>query len=375
MGIATVTRTVPFFNYPHVYLSHRDEYLKIMDDVCSRGAFIQQRDLAEFEVSLAQYNRVKYALGVANGTDALIMSLLAAGIGRGDEVIFCSHTFVATAASIHHVGAIPVPAEVGPDHLIDPQSVEEKITPRTRAIMPTQLNGRVADMDALQALADRHGLLIIEDSAQGMGARYKGRFSGTFGVAGTISYYPAKNLGAFGDAGAILTNDDRVYEELLSLRDHGRGADGDVRRWGFNSRLDNLQAAILHAKFKRYDAEVARRRAIASLYQAQLDDVKELRLPPAPGSEPDRFDVFQNYELLAERRDELREFLKANGVGTLIQWGGKAVHQFRKLCLNAHLPYTDWFFTRCIMLPMNTSLNDDDVAYVCDKVREFYGYH
>jgi dTDP-4-amino-4,6-dideoxygalactose transaminase len=368
------SRTVPFFNYPHVYLSHRDEYLKIMDDVCSRGAFIQQRDLIEFERSLAEYNRVKYALGVANGTDALIMSLLAAGVGRGDEVIFCSHTFVATAAAIHHASATPVPAEVGNDHLIDPKSVEEKITPRTRAIMPTQLNGRVADMDALQAIATRHNLLIIEDSAQGMGAKYKGRFSGTFGMAGTISYYPAKNLGAFGDGGAIFTNDDQMYEELLCLRDHGRGPNGEVRRWGFNSRLDNLQAAILHAKFKRYDQEVARRRAIASIYQSLLGDVKELKLPPPPCSEPDRFDVFQNYELLAERRDDLRDFLKENGVGTLIQWGGKAVHQFNDLGLNTHLPYTDWFFTRCIMFPMNTSLSDDDVVYVCAKVCEFYGY-
>ena len=145
--------------------------------------------------------------------------------------------------------------------------------------------------------------------------------------------------------------------------------------WGLNSRLDNMQAAILDYKLARYDQEVSRRREIASLYQQELGAIKELELPPAPGSEPDHFDVFQNYELEAERRDDLRAFLQGKGIGTLIQWGGKAVHQFERLGFNVELPYTERMFTRCLMLPMNRSLSDEDVLYVCAMIRQFYGYN
>jgi len=367
-------RSVPFFNYPYVFTSQEDELLAIIRDVGRRGAFILQKDLQDFERHLAEFTGAKYALGVGNCTDGLIIALRAAGISSGDEVIFCSHTMVATAAAIHFAGGVPVPVECGADHLIDPASVEAAITPRTRAIMPTQLNGRTCDMDALQAIADKHGLLIVEDAAQALGSRYKGKMAGTFGVAGAISFYPAKNLGCLGDGGGVLTNDSQIYEKMVLLHDHGRDESGEVVTWGLNSRLDNLQAAILDHKLARYDREVGRRREIAALYQDMLGDVQELILPPAPGSDPDHFDVFQNYEIEAERRDDLRAFLKENGVGTLIQWGGKAVHQFEGLGFKVSLPYTERMFTRCLMLPMNSSLSDDDVAYICETVRRFYGY-
>lgn len=367
-------RSVPFFNYPYVFTSSEEDFVSIFRDVGHRGAFIMQRDLRDFEQHLAEYTGAKYALGVANATDGLHIALRAAGIGPGDEVIFCSHTMVATAAAIHFAGAIPVPVECGPDHLIDPASVEAAVTARTKAIMPTQLNGRTCDMDALQAIADKHDLLIVEDAAQALGSRFKGKQVGTFGVASAISFYPAKNLGCLGDGGAVLINDDDVYRNLLLLRDHGRDEDGDVVMWGLNTRLDNLQAAILDYKLARYNEEVSRRREIASLYQKRLGDVDELVLPPAPDSDPNHFDVFQNYEIEAEQRDELRAYLKENGVGTLIQWGGKAVHQFEKLGFTVSLPHTERMFTRCLMLPLNRSLSDDDVLYVCDIIRRFYGY-
>jgi dTDP-4-amino-4,6-dideoxygalactose transaminase len=365
-------RTVPFFNYPHVFLSQEEQLTALFTDVCRRGAFIQQRDLEDFERNLAAYVGVKYVVGMANATDALHLALRAVGIGPGDEVIFSSHTMVATAASIHYAGATPVPVECGPDHLMDPKSAETAITSRTRAIMPTQLNGRTNNMDALQTLADKHGLLIVEDAAQALGSKFRGRSAGTFGAASAISFYPAKTLGCFGDGGCAMTNDDEVYRKLLLLRDHGRDASGDVVLWGLNSRLDNLQAAFLDFKLKDYDRQIARRREIASLYQAELGFIPALRLPPAPDADPDHFDIFQNYEIEAERRDELRTFLKEQGVGTLIQWGGKAVHQNPKLGFSQPLPFTDELFKRLLMLPMNTSLHDDDVNYVCDCIREFY---
>jgi len=178
MAAKTSQRFVPFFNYPHVFTSQETEFMSIIQDVGRRGAFIMQQDLKAFEQHLAKFVGAKYALGVGNCTDGLYITLRAAGIGHGDEVIFCSHTMVATAAAIYFARAIPVPVECGPDHLIDPVSVEAAITPRTKAIMPTQLNGRTCDMDALQAIADQNALLIIEDAAQALGSRFKGKAAG-----------------------------------------------------------------------------------------------------------------------------------------------------------------------------------------------------
>lgn len=366
------SRDVPFFNYRHIFTSEEERMISVTRDVGRRGAFIMQKDLVDFESNLAAYTGAKYAVGVANATDGLQMALMAGGIGSGDEVIFCSHTMVATASAIHFVGAIPVPVEAGADHLMNPDAIEDTITPYTKAIMPTQLNGRTANMDALQNIADKHGLMLFEDAAQALGSKFKGKCAGTFGVASCISFYPAKVLGCLGDGGSVLTNDNEVYQNLLLLRDHGRDENGDVVMWGFNSRLDNIQAAILDFQLKDYVQVVERRRAIASLYQEGLGDLEQLVLPPAPDSNPDHFDIYQNYEIEAGRRDELKAYLGENGVGALIQWGGKAVHQFRKLGFTQKLAFTDRLFERMLMLPMNMSLSDDDVGYVCDCILDFY---
>ena len=371
MAVSAV-RTIPFFNYRGAFAADEEAYVAIFRDIIRRGAFIQQQDLADFEQRLAEYLGVKFAIGVGNATDGLVFALRAAGLGPGDEVIFPSHTMVATAAAIAHVGAAPVPVDCGADHLIDPASAERAITPRTRGIMPVQLNGRTADMDAIQSLAKRHRLLIVEDAAQGLGSSFKGRRAGSFGVASAFSFYPAKILGCFGDGGAVVTNDARVAHQIRLLRDHGRDELGEVQLWGFNSRLDNLQAAILDHQFRNYQTIIDRRRALARLYRAELGSVKQLRLPPGPDGESEHYDVFQNYELEAERRDELRVFLKDRGVGTLIQWGGKAVHQFPGLGLTQSLPNTERMFQRCLMLPMNLTLSDDDARYIAAVVREFY---
>jgi dTDP-4-amino-4,6-dideoxygalactose transaminase len=369
---AKTSRSVPFFNYSYQFTRDEAGYMDIIRDVGRRGAFILQKDLEQFEHNMAAYIGAKYALGVANGTDGLILALRAAGIGPGDEVIFCSHTYVATAAAIHFAGATPAPVEVGWDHMIDAGCVEAAVTPRTKAIMPTQLNGRTCDMDALQAVADKHGLLIVEDAAQAFGSKFKGRGAGTFGIAAAVSFFPAKVLACFGDGGAVFTNDDAVYQRLFEARDHGRNRDGEVMSWGINSRLDNLQAAVLDHNLKTYDREVARRREIAAMYQAALGDLPQLKLPPAPDADRNHFDVYQNYELQAENRDKLQATLQQQGVGTRVQWAGKPVHQFAGLNLGVKLPKTDEFFRRCLMLPMNTSLGDEDVRYVCDRIREFY---
>ncbi len=268
-------RSIPFFDYPHLFLSEEQELTAIFRDVGRRGAFILQEDLVRFERNLAAYLGVKYALGVANATDGLVLALRAAGIGAGDEVIFCSHTMVATAAAIHFAGAKPVPVECGDDHLIDPRAVEGAVTPRTRAILPTQLNGRTADMQALTAIAKRHGLAIVEDAAQALGSRFQGRAAGSFGAAAAFSFFPAKTLGCLGDGGAVVTNRDDVYQRVVELRDHGRGADGEIVSWGLNSRLDNLQAAILDFRLASYPTVIARRRELAGLYRNRLRSIQQ----------------------------------------------------------------------------------------------------
>jgi dTDP-4-amino-4,6-dideoxygalactose transaminase len=365
-------RQVPYFNYRAAFGDREEEYMDVIRDVLRRGAFILQRDLVQFETHLAEYLGVSHAIGLANCTDALIIALRALPIQPGDEVIFPSHTMVATPSAAHFVGAKPVAVDVGPDGLIDPDCVEAAITSRTRAIMPVQLNGRTCKMDRLQAIADRHGLLIVEDAAQGLGSQYRGRYAGTFGAAAAYSFYPAKILGCMGDGGALVTNDAEVARKVLLLRDHGRNDVGDVEMWGLNSRLDNLQAAILDLQFQDYAQIIARRREIAEMYEERLAELDELQLPPAPDSDPDHYDVYQNYELQADRRDDLRAYLKENGVGTLLPWGGKAVHQFKHLGFDCRLPMTERLFRRCLMLPMNMTLADDDIDYVCETIRAFY---
>jgi dTDP-4-amino-4,6-dideoxygalactose transaminase len=368
----TRIRCIPFFDYPHLFLSEERELTAIFRDVGLRGAFILQEDLIRFERNLAAYLGVKYALGVGNATDGLLLALRAAGIGPGDEAIFCSHTMVATAAAIHFAGAIPVPVECAKDHLIDPDAVERAITPRTRAILPTQLNGRTADMQGLKRIAKHHDLMIIEDAAQALGSRFQGRAAGTFGAAGVFSFFPAKTLGCLGDGGAVVTNNDEIYESLVQLRDHGRGSEGEIVSWGFNSRLDTLQAAILDFRLGSYDTTVERRRVLAGTYHDRLRAIGQIKRPPGPEDDADHFDVFQNYEIEAERRDELRAFLKAHDIGSTLPWGGKAVHQWPRLGFSTHLPFTERVFERVLLLPLNLSLTEDDVHHICNIIQDFY---
>ena len=366
-------RNIPFFNYPALFKSQEKEMMETLHDVMSRGAFILQQDLVQFEENLKEFLNIKHVFGVADGTNALMLALRAAGIGVGDEVILCSHTYIATAASVHFVGATPVLAECGADRMIDPNHVLRLITKKSRAIMPTQLNGRTCDMDALLSIAEEHQLIIIEDAAQALGSKFRRKYAGTFGAAGTFSFYPAKLLGCFGDGGAVVTNDDTIAEKLFLLRDHGRNKEGEVVTWGTNCRLDNIQAAVLNLKMKTFKRDIARRREIAYMYHKLLNDIEDLTLPPAPDEDEKHFDVYQNYELESGQRNALKEYLFQNGVGTLIQWGGKAVHQFKGLGFeNVNLPKTEKFFTRCLMLPMNTTLIDEDVHYICGCIRKFY---
>jgi dTDP-4-amino-4,6-dideoxygalactose transaminase len=365
-------RSVPFFDYPRLFLDDKKELIDILEDVGARGAYIMQRDLVEFEKKLATYTNSKYSVGVGNATDGLELAWLAIGLEKGDEVIISSHTMIATASAIITAGGTPVPVDIGEDNLIDVDAVANAVTKNTVGISPTQLNGRTCDMESVMNLANSKGLCVVEDAAQALGSKFKNQSAGTFGDAGSFSFFPAKVLGALGDGGGVVTNKKEIYEKVFQLHDHGRGTNGEVQSWGRNSRLDNLQAAILNKKFDRYEKVIKRRREIASMYNEQLSVLEEVKLPPAPMENGDHYDVYQNYELQAENRDALKNYLANNGVGTIIQWAGKAVHQWEVLGFDIKLPKTESFFEKCLMLPMNMFISNLDIDYVCDSIISFY---
>ncbi len=363
---------VPFVDVPKQYQKIEEEILKTVDDVLSRGDLILRKDVEEFEKNIADFVSTKYAVGLNSGTDAMFLPLKAFGIGPGDEVITVSHTFIASIAVIVNVGATPVLVDVKEDFTMDVDKLKEAITEKTKAIIPVHLNGRMCEMDRLMDIAQKHNLIVIEDAAQSMGSKYKGKMAGSFGQVGSFSLYPFKVLGSFGDAGIMTTNDAGLAEKIRLLRDHGQKNKTEIVCFGFNSRLDNLQAAILNLKFKYLQEYIKRRREIASLYQKGLAEVAELKLPPSPDSDKDHFDNFQNYVLKAERRNELYNFLKEKGIETLIKdpipnhWQrGLSLEKFK-------LPISERLAKEVISLPMYPELTDKQVEYTIECVKNFY---
>ena len=367
-----IGRKVPFFEYPRLYLDNKKELHEILDDIGGRGAYIMQSDLTEFENKLANYTCSRFAIGVGNATDGLELCWQSIGLKKNDEVIISSHTMLATASAIVTAGGTPVPVDIGDDGLIDLGAIENSINSNTVGISPTQLNGRTCDMEAIMKIATSKGLVVIEDAAQALGSKFKGKNAGTFGDAASFSFYPAKVLGGLGDGGGVVTNNREIYERVFQLHDHGRDTKGEVKSWGRNSRLDNLQAAILNKNFPKHDLVIKRRREIADIYSDQLKEIAELQLPPSPNADTKHFDVYQNYEIQAENRDELQQDLVKNGIGTIIQWNGKAVHQWQSLGFTIKLPKTEKFFEKCLLLPMNMFIDDEDVYYVCQTIKSFY---
>ncbi|MGH7546734.1 MAG: DegT/DnrJ/EryC1/StrS family aminotransferase [Gemmatimonadales bacterium] len=351
------------------------ELMGTIRSVLERGDLMLRQQLRDFEAHLAAFVGTMHCVGTSNCTDALHLAMRAAGIGPGDEVITVSHTFVATAAAIHHTGATPVFVDIGDDHNMDVGLVETAITSRTKAIVPVHLNGRLCDMELVCAIARTNGLAVIEDAAQALGASQHGRKGGAWGLAGCFSFYPAKLLGAFGDAGAVATDSAEIAEKVRRLRDHGRLPDGDLAGWSFNCRLDNVQAAILDVKLGRVPSWIERRRDLAAIYHSELSGIRQLRLPPPPGADSRFFDVFQNYEIEATNRDGLVARLRGAGVEILVPWGGRAVHQFLRLGLGQYagtLPRTEALFRGVLLLPLHTELNDEQARYVSRVIREFY---
>lgn len=363
---------VPFVNPGLQYQRLKKEILPAIENILSRGDLILRKDVEDFEKSIASFIGTKYAIGLNSGTDALFFSLKAAGIGPGDEVITVAHTFVASVAVIVHCGAKPILVDVREDFLMDMDKLEPAITPKTKAIMPVHLNGRVCNMEKLMAIAEKHNLIIIEDAAQALGAKFNGKTAGSFGLAGGFSLYPFKVMGAFGDGGVITTNDENIAEKVRLFRDHGQKTKTEIVCFGWNSRLDNLQAAILNVKFKYIPEWIKRRREIAKIYNDGLSNIPELKLPPSPNSDQRYFDIYQNYVLRASKRDELAVYLKERRVETLIK-DPIALHHHPALGLSHfQLPYTEKLAKEVISLPLYPELTNEQIEYVISCVKEFY---
>lgn len=368
---------VPFFDWAGYYAERAEEFARVMHETASRGGFILQSDVDEFEAALAEFVGVKHVIGLSDGTNAILLGLRALDLAPGGEVIIPSHSFIAAAQSVHFAGLVNVPVELAEhDWLIDPTAIEAAITPRTVGIMPVHVNGRLCQMNAISEIAERHGLMVFEDAAQAVGAKLSGRPAGGIGRWGSYSFYPSKTLGSFGDAGALATNDDEIAERVLAMRNHGANRDKrielSVNEWGTNSRLDNIQAAVLKYKLTYYADMIARRRSIADRYHQAFSRLEDLRLPPQP-DDGEYFDIFQNYEICSSRRDALRRHLGDNGVGTIVQWGGFGIHQLHGLGFTGKLPKTERFFRESLLLPMNHILSDEQVEHVVTTILGFYG--
>jgi dTDP-4-amino-4,6-dideoxygalactose transaminase len=356
-------------------------YLECM----KKGDLIDRSQLRQFEENLANYVGTKYAVGLNSGYDALHLSLRAAGIGPGDEVIVPAHTFVATCSAVANVGAAPVLVDVGTDFNMDCAKIEEAISPRTRGIIPVHLSGYMADMVQVMDIAGKHHLVVVEDACQSLGSSMVDqltevgckelsgtrRKAGAWGLTGCWSFYPFKILGGYGDGGAITTDDPDVALFVTRMRYNGEDRDtGEYHGHGFTCLLDNLQAAFLDVKLKYLPEWIARRKAIAEKYSAALSGVPDMLLPHY--DDPRRDHVYQNYTVRSKQGNAFSEFLKANGVEVLTQFR-KPYYQHEALKLKDRgFPETEAISREVCSLPMNVEIDDKDVDYVIEMVRKFY---
>ena len=352
------------------YFPIRNEIRRAMDEVCDAQALILGPHVERFEKHLAEYCQTKYAIGVSSGTDALLCALMAIGIKGGDEVICPSFTFFATAGSIARLGAKPVFAEIDPRTFnLDPDRIEKQVTPRTRAIIPVHLFGQLADMEAINAIAQRHGLKVIEDAAQAIGAKRNGKPACAHGFAGCLSFYPTKNLGAFGDAGAICTNDEAFAQTCRLLRVHGSGHQYHHKLIGGMFRMAAIQAAVLDVKLKYLDAWHEGRRRNAKLYDELLAGSKVL----APKIDETNWSIYNQYVVRVPNRDQVKQQLAERGVGTAVYYpvplhlqecfadlGGKP----------GDLPETERACHEVLALPVYPELGEEHVRCVAKQLRE-----
>lgn len=359
---------IPFLDLKAINNRHRAEFHLALENILDSSNLILGENVSNFENEFANYCEVSQAIGVGNGLDALFLVLKAWGIGGGDEVLVPSNTFIATWLAVSHTGATPVAVEPSRETLnIDIDKIEEAITPRTRAIIAVHLYGQPADMDAINEIACKYGLRVLEDAAQAHGARYKGRRVGGLSDAAAFSFYPGKNLGALGDGGAITTNDEDLSRHIRMLRNYGSPEKYIHQQIGFNSRLDEIQAAFLRVKLTRLDSDNTRRSEIADKYRSELSAL-EITLPHVPAwAEP----VWHLFVVRKAGRDKLQKNLMRAGIGTLIHYPIPPSEQaaYKKLD-GLQYPIADAIAQEILSLPIGPHLTDDQISFVVNQLNE-----
>ena len=358
-------------NPRHQYLAHKNEIDQAVIRVLEQGRYVLGEEVKSFEAAFAAYIGVKHGIGVSSGTDALHLALVACGVSTGDEVITVSHTAVATISAIEQVGAIPFIVDIEPDfYTINPSKIITAITSRTKAIVPVHLYGQSADLDPIVEIARKYGLRVIEDCAQAHGAFYKGNRVGSLGDLGCFSFYPTKNLGAIGDGGMIVTNNSDLANRVSILREYG-WVDRYISNCpGYNSRLDEVQAAILSIKLRYLDQDNDARISIAAMYKTGLDDDAII----LPCCRPETRHVYHQYVVLTSQRDELQQHLEDKGISTLIHYPVPVHLQPAykgRLKISEPLSRTEQIANEVLSLPMYPELDPTDVQTVIETVKTF----
>jgi dTDP-4-amino-4,6-dideoxygalactose transaminase len=369
---------VDFINssYRRYYKAHKKEILTAIDECFSLGNFVLRKDVLKFEAKLAKFVGTKYAVGVNSGTDALKLSYKALGCKPGDEVITVGHTFISSIEEIVHLGGKPILIDVGEDGLMDVSKIEPAITEKTVGIVPVHLSGKVCDMDEIMRIAKKHNLWVCEDACQALGAYWGQQKAGSIGDTGCFSFISPKTLGGAGDAGGIVTNDQKLYEKLLLMRNHWNITQGalhgfqpkapEIMDWGYNSRLDNIQAAILNIKFKYYPAMLKRRRQIGMMYN------KGLKGLPCTLPFQQEKQIYQEYIIKVEDMWQFKDFMDKKGVELLIR-DTTPNHKLKGLNMDHfNLPITEKLATRSVRLPTYPELTDKEVNFVIKYIRDYY---
>lgn len=370
---------VPLLDLKAQFGEIRKEVMAAVETVCEEQGFVLGPRVVELERALAGYVGTTHAVGVASGSDALLLSLMAVGVGPGDEVITVPFTFFATVSAISRLGAKPVFVDISPDSFnLDPAQIEKKITDRTKAVIPVHLFGQCAEMEAINEIAKHKRFKVVEDACQAIGAARNGVQAGALGDMGCFSFFPSKNLGGFGDGGLITTNDRTLSDTVAMLRVHGSRTRYVHELVGINSRLDALQAAVLTVKLKYLDRWTEGRRRNATRYERLFEDAKLLERVTLPKTEAGNFHVFNQFTIRAQKRDELKAHLKDKGIGTEIYYPVPMHLQncFKELgCQKGSLPVSERAAEEVLSLPIYAELADDQLAYVVDQIAAFYSKH
>jgi len=363
---------VPFIDLARQHRPIKDELFQAFERVFESNQFILSEEVKRFEEEVASYVGTKYAIGVSNCTNALLLSFKALDIKPGDEIITTPFTFVATAEIIALLGAKPVFCDIDPrNYNIAPDKIEGAITKKTKALLPVHLYGQAADMDRIMSIAHQHNLRVVEDMAQAVGAKYKGKRVGIFGDTACISFFPTKNLSALGDAGMILTNDDRLNERLRAFRVHGASQKYHHEFLGYNDRLDAIQAAFLRIKLQYLDSWNEKRRQIANKYDNALKDVVDI-----PFIHPENETIYHQYTIRTPQRDELQQYLTDKGIGSAIHYPIPLHLQpaFRYLSYKeGDFPEAERAAKEVVSLPIHHTLTDEEVDYIISAIKEYFG--